>query len=464
MGDTASLIITLVVYKVLLLGIGFWASRRSTTDADFYLGGRGLGPWVAALSAAASSSSAWTLLGVSGVAFVQGVSAIWLLPACMGGFLLNWLVVARPLKREAERTGAVTLTEYLAEGSPPKLHRAFIVSASLVILSSLLIYVASQFQAAGKTFAETLDMEFSTAVLIGGAVVMVYTMSGGFWAASVTDMIQGIVMAAASIAVPLVALIEVGGFQELWNGLGNAGEMYVDPWRGKHGWTLVAFLAGTLGIGLGYPGQPHVVNRFMALRSENDIRLGTWISIVWGLVIYTGMLLAGWCGRVLVGSMEDGEKILIRLTTDLFSPVFGGIILAAILSAIMSTADSQLLVCGSTVSYDLPKGKGKRRILLNRLTILGLGGAAILAAINLSTSIFDSVLFAWSGLGAAFGPLLLVRLSGRRVASSWALASLWTGFLVTLAWVPIKPMVGGLYELVPAFSAAMLCVVLGIRR
>jgi sodium/proline symporter len=464
MGDTAALIITLVVYKVLLLGIGFWASRRSTTDADFYLGGRGLGPWVAALSAAASSSSAWTLLGVSGVAFVQGVSAIWLLPACMGGFLLNWLVVARPLKREAERTGAVTLTEYLAEGSPPKLHRAFIVSASLVILSSLLIYVASQFQAAGKTFAETLDMEFSTAVLIGGAVVMVYTMSGGFWAASVTDMIQGIVMAAASIAVPLVALIEVGGFQELWNGLGNAGEMYVDPWRGKHGWTLVAFLAGTLGIGLGYPGQPHVVNRFMALRSENDIRLGTWISIVWGLVIYTGMLLAGWCGRVLVGSMEDGEKILIRLTTDLFSPVFGGIILAAILSAIMSTADSQLLVCGSTVSYDLPKGKGKRRILLNRLTILGLGGAAILAAINLSTSIFDSVLFAWSGLGAAFGPLLLVRLSGRRVASSWALASLWTGFLVTLAWVPIKPMVGGLYELVPAFSAAMLCVVLGIRR
>ncbi|MDA0666827.1 MAG: sodium/proline symporter [Planctomycetota bacterium] len=464
MGDTAALVMTLVVYKVLLLSVGFWASRRTTTDADFYLGGSGLGPWVAALSSAASSSSAWTLLGVSGVAFTQGVSAIWLLPACMGGFLLNWLVVARPLKRETDRTGAVTLAEYLAEGSPPKRHRAFIVSASLVILSSLLIYVASQFQAAGKTFAEILDMEFSTAVLIGGAVVMVYTISGGFWAASVTDMIQGIVMAAASIAVPLVALIEVGGFQELWNGLGNAGEMYVDPWRGKHGWTLAAFLIGTLGIGLGYPGQPHVVNRFMALRSEKDIRLGTWISIVWGLVIYMGMLLAGWCGRVLVGSMEDGEKILIRLSTDLFSPVFGGIILAAILSAIMSTADSQLLVCGSTVSYDLPKGKGKRRILLNRLTILGLGGAAILAAINLSASIFDSVLFAWSGLGAAFGPLLLVRLSGRKVASSWALASLWTGFLVTLVWMPIKPMVGGLYELVPAFFASMLCVVLGIRR
>ena len=448
----------------MLLGIGFWASRRSTNDAEFYLAGRGLGPWVAALSSAASSSSAWTLLGVSGVAFAQGVSAIWLLPACMGGFLLNWLVVARPLRREAERTGAVTLTEYLAEGSSPKLHRAYVVSASLVILASLLIYVASQFQAAGKTFAETLDMEFRTAVMVGGAVVMVYTMSGGFWAASVTDMIQGLVMAAASIAVPLVALVEVGGFQELWTGLESAGGQYVDPWRGKHGWTLLAFLIGTMGIGLGYPGQPHVVNRFMALRSEKDIRSGTWISIVWGLVIYMGMLLAGWCGRVLVSSMEDGEKILIRLTTDLFSPVFGGIILAAILSAIMSTADSQLLVCGSTVSYDLPKGKGSRRVLLNRLTILGLGGAAIFAAIHLSASIFDSVLFAWSGLGAAFGPLLLVRLSGRKVASSWALASLWTGFLITLAWTPIKPMVGGLYELIPAFSAAMICVCIGIRR
>jgi len=464
MSDTAALITTLVVYKILLLSVGFWASKRSTNDAEFYLGGRGLGPWVAALSSAASSSSAWTLLGVSGVAFTQGISAIWLLPACIGGFLLNWLVVARPLKREADRTGAVTLTEYLAEGSPPKMHRAYIVSASLVILSSLLIYVASQFQAAGKTFAATLDMEFSTAVMIGGAVVMVYTMSGGFWAASVTDMIQGLVMAAASIAVPLVALIEVGGVQELWTGLEHAGGIYTDPWRGKHGWTLAAFLVGTLGIGLGYPGQPHVVNRFMALRSEKDIRLGTWISIVWGLIIYIGMLFAGWCGRVLVTSMDDSEKILIRLTTDLFSPVFAGVILAAILSAIMSTADSQLLVCGSTVAYDLPKRKGSRRALLNRLTILGLGCAAIVAAIYLSASIFDSVLFAWSGLGAAFGPLLLIRLSGRKVSPAWALASLWSGFLVTLAWVPLKPMVGGLYELVPAFAVAMLCCILGLRR
>lgn len=464
MDGRTALLTTLVVYKVLLLGIGFWASRRTHDDADFYLGGRGLGPWVAALSSAASSSSAWTLLGVSGVAYTQGFSAVWLLPACMGGFLLNWLVVARPLKREADRSGAVTLTEYLAEGAPEPNRRRLVVSASLIILLSLLVYVASQFQAAGKTFAETLDMEFTNAVIVGGAVVLVYTISGGFWAASVTDMIQGLVMAAASIAVPTFALVEVGGPAALWDGLAAAGDNFVDPWRGKHGWTLAAFLIGTMGIGLGYPGQPHVVNRFMAIRSERDIRTGTWISIAWGLIIYIGMLVAGWCGRVLVSTMEDGEAILLRLTTDLFPPVFGGIILAAVLSAIMSTADSQLLVCGSTASYDLPKRRGKRRVLLDRLTVLGLGIAAMFAAIHLSTTIFDSVLFAWSALGAAFGPLLLVRLSGRRVAPGWALAAMWAGALITIVWYTWKPLGGALYELVPAFAVAMVLCLFGARR
>lgn len=454
MDAATALVVTLVVYKALLLGVGFWASRRTHDDADFYLAGRGLGPWVAALSSAASSSSAWTLLGVSGAAYAQGISAIWLLPACMGGFLLNWLVVARPLRREAERTGAVTLTEYFAEGARPQQARRIVISASLVILLCLLIYVASQFQAAGKTFAETLDMDFRSAVMIGGAVILVYTMSGGFWAASITDTIQGLVMAAASVAVPIAALWEVGGLGAMWDGLGAAGEGFTDPWKGNSGWLLLSFLVGTLGIGLGYPGQPHVVNRFMAIRSDRDITIGTWISIVWGLVIYIGMLLAGWCGRALVGSLGDGEKILLRLTTDLFPPVAGGVILAAVLSAIMSTADSQLLVCGSTVSYDLPAKRGTRRVLLDRLTILGLGIAAMVAAMFLPASVYDNVLFAWAGLGSAFGPLLLIRLAGFQVRPHMATLAIWTGFLVTIVWSSIPVLDQALYELVPAFLAA----------
>ncbi len=464
MSPEAAIVATLVAYKLLLLGIGFWASRRTKSDADFYLGGRSLGPWVASLSSAASSSSAWTLLGVSGAAYSMGLGAVWLFPACLGGFLLNWCVVAKPLKRAADASGAVTLTEFLAGDAPPKASRRFVLSASVIILLCLLVYVASQFQAAGETFATTLDMNFVTAVIVGGVIVMFYTTLGGFWAASVTDMIQGLVMAAAAIAVPLVALIELGGFNAMADGLAAAGPEYVDWWAGNSGWLLVAFLAGKAGIGIGYPGQPHVVNRFMALRSEQEIRRGTIITIVWGVIIYGGMLITGWCGRALVSAMENDETILLRLTTDLFSPIPAGIIIAAVLSAIMSTADSQLLVCGSTVAYDIPKKQDGRKMALNRYTMLGLGSVAVAAAIFIDDTIFNTVLFAWSGLGAAFGPLLLVRLSGRKVEPAYALAGLWVGFLTSIVWFYTPALKGIVYELVPAFCAALAVCLLGSRR
>ncbi|HIA38855.1 MAG TPA: sodium/proline symporter, partial [Planctomycetes bacterium] len=266
-----SLIVTLVIYKIVLLSIGYWASRRSHDGADFYLGGRGLGPWVASISSAASSSSAWTLLGVSGVAFTYGMSAIYIFPACLAGFALNWYVLARPMRKLSLEQGSVTLTALLADGATPKIARLITISASIVILLSLGVYVASQFQAAGKTFAETLDMNFKHAVIIGGGVVFLYTLSGGFWAASVSDLIQGLVMALAAIIVPLFALIEVGGLSEMYHGLGALDPALLDFTRGKNGIMLVAFIVGTLGIGLGYPGQPHVVNRFMALRSDDDV-------------------------------------------------------------------------------------------------------------------------------------------------------------------------------------------------
>jgi len=463
-----SLLITLGLYMLLMLGIGAWASRRSSSDADFYLGGRGLGPWVASLSAAASSSSAWTLLGVSGAAFTYGLSAIWILPACLGGFLLNWLVIARPMRKASAESGSVTVTEFLASDADPEWRRALVVSASIIILLSLMVYVASQFQAAGKTFAETLDIDFTKAVLIGGAVVLLYTLSGGFWAASVTDMVQGLVMAAASVTLPIVAMVKVGGFGAMHEGLAALDPAFVDFLRGNHGWTAVAFIAGTLGIGLGYPGQPHVVNRFMALRSDEDIRRGTRISIVWALLIYCGMLLTGWCGRVLLTSVGDDEAMLLRLTTEIFPPVVAGVIVAAVLSAIMSTADSQLLVCGSTASYDLPRkrpqGGSRRHVRLDRLAVLGLGGAALVAAIAIEETIFSTVLYAWSALGAAFGPLLLLRISGRRVATPYALAAMWCGFAVTVIWFNTPLLKGAIYELIPSFAIALAIAWRGSRK
>jgi len=382
----------------------------------------------------------------------------------MSGFALNWFVVARPLRRLSLETNTVTLTELLAHDAPKKIGRAISVSASIVILLSLGVYVASQFQAAGKTFAGTLDMDFAKAVWIGGGIVLIYTMSGGFWAASVSDLIQGIVMAVAAAVVPIGALIHVGGFGDMFAGLQALDPKYVDWYRGNHGWTLAAFIVGTLGIGLGYPGQPHVVNRYMALRSDDDVRRGTWITMGWGLIIYSGMLIAGWCGRVMAAELADGETILLKLTTDLFPPVVAGVIVAAVLSAIMSTADSQLLVCGSTVAHDLPRRGSHRKVGLDRAAIVGISIVAILAALNVDETIFNTVLFAWSALGAAFGPLLLVRLLRGTVRPWAALASIWVGFAVTLIWYFTPELKGALYELVPAFAAAMIPAWLGSSR
>ena len=466
MPHTTALIATLVVYQVVLLGIGFWATRRSRSSSDYYLGGRGLGAWVAALSASASSSSAWTLLAVSGAAFTHGVSALWILPACLGGFLLNWFVVAPRLRRDSLRTGAITLTEFLAAGHPHRAARRIVVVASVIVLLSLGTYVASQFQAAGKTFAEILEVSPTTAVLIGGGVVVLYTFSGGFWAASVTDTLQGGVMVLACLLVPGVALLAVGGPGGLADGLAAAGDGFADWTRGRSGFALLGLIAGTLGIGLGYPGQPHVVNRFMALRSEAELRRGAVISILWAVIVYSGMLLAGLCGRVLFGTLGDDETVLLRLATDLLPPALAGVVVAAILSAIMSTADSQLLVCGSTVSHDLPERPPQRRALLDRAAVLGISVLAILAAVYVEETIFDTVLFAWSGLGAAFGPLLLVRLVLGPVPAGWTLAAMLVGFGVTLVWFFSEPWFGYdlkavVYELVPAFLAALVVAGLG---
>jgi sodium/proline symporter len=467
MSATAALLITLVVYKIVLLGVGVWASSRNRDDADFYIGGRRLGPWVASISAAASSSSAWTLLGVSGKAYADGMAAIWLLPACWMGFAINWWLIAPRLRREGVRTGAITLTEYLAHDAPPRWRRALVVLASLVILGSLLVYLSSQFQAAGKTFTEVAGFDFRVAVLIGGGVVLLYTLAGGFWAVAVTDLIQGLVMAFACLLLPIAGLVAVGGPSALMDGLHAAGAVagrdLFDPWGGATGAAALGLLIGTFGIGLGYPGQPHVVNRFLAVRSEDDVRRARTISLVWAAVVYAGMIVAGWCARVLLEPLADREAALIGLAAAALPAVGSGIVVAAILSAIMSTADSQLLVCGSTVAYDLPGRSGTPRLLLDRITVLVIGLGALAAALWVPASIFGTVLFAWSALGAAFGPLLLVRLLRGPVRPAFAFAAMLAGAAISVIWYAVPALKAMVYEIIPAFAVALALALAGSR-
>jgi sodium/proline symporter len=468
-----AIVATLIVYKLVMIAIGLAANRLAKTEGDYFLGGRQLGPAVAALSASASSSSVWTLIGVSGYAYGYGLAAIWLLPACVGGFALNWFVLAPALRRLAHAREAVTVTELIA-GPPGTRHRrAVIVVASAIILLSLLTYVAAQFQGAGKAFAETFAMPFESALLIGAGIVIFYTLLGGFRAVSLTDTLQGLMMAFAALALPIIAVWEVGVAGLTASLVPEGSSAWAAATNNLGPAAAIGLVLGLLGIGLGYPGQPHVVNRFMALRDEQGVVVGRRIALSWAVVIYAGMIALGWAMRVLMPELPGREDAFVASTERLLPPVLAGIMVAALLSAIMSTADSQLLVAASTVSHDLlgdaggppatddhAQGRALRR---SRLTVLGLSLAAVGVAMVVDETIFSSVLFAWTAMGSAFGPVLLVTVLRRRPPASWVLAAMSVGFLLSVAAHLSPDSRGGALERVVPFVIALGVSLLGTR-
>jgi len=463
----SGVLITLVIYQLLMLAIGWWASRRNQDSQDFYLGGRRLGGLVAALSASASSSSAWSLLGVSGAAFAWGLPAIWLIPATISGFLINWYLIAPRLSAQSRSSGALTLTEFLAGPRGDPARSGVMRIGAGVILFSFTFYVAAQFQAAGSTFASVLGMSQHAAIVLGAAVVLVYVWLGGFWAASVTDTVQGLLMALSALLLPLLALVAVGGPGELVTVLGGRDPGAPLDWTGQASApAALGFVLGLFGIGLGYPGQPHVVNRFMAVRDAGALRRGRRIAIAWAVVIYCGMVLLGWCGRLLAAELGNGEQLLFTLATMLLPPLAAGVVVSAILSAIMSTADSQLLVAASSVSHDLRDGAdaGKAGLARARWVVLAVGALAVVLAIGFPESIFSRVLFAWQALAAAFGPLLVVTLWRGPVDPPWRIAALSTGFLLTVAlsWTVDSP--GDWAERLLPLLAALVLSLLGSRH
>lgn len=481
MGDTAAILWTLVVYKIVMVAIGLWANRRSHDAEDYFLGGRGLGPWVAALSASASSSSAWTLIGVSGFAFAKGLSVLWIFPACVGGFAINWYWLAPALRERSAQWGSITVSEVIAGpmGTPG---RTWVLRvASGIVLVSLVTYVASQFAGAGKTFEQVFDIDKDHAIVIGASIVVLYTLLGGFWAVSMTDTLQGALMAVSAVALPVAGLVTIGGFEELAISIAAVPTAGYASVFGESGLSAagVGMVCGLLGIGLGYPGQPHVVNRLMALRDEDALKKGQRIAMGWAVIVYGGTIIAGLCARVHLGELGDHENAFVALTADLFPPVLAGIMIAAVLSAIMSTADSQLLVAASAVSHDLGLGQAQSQtqsqgetddsgasapsLTRSRMVVVALSVVSVGVAIYGTKSIFDSVLFAWSSMGAAFGPVLLVTVTRGRPSPRVVLLSMGVGFSVAVGAFSLEGYSGGFYERVLPFLLAYAIARFGSR-
>ena len=460
MTKPTAILVTLVIYKIVLILIGLWANKRTKSTSDYFLGGRKLGPWVAALSASASSSSAWTLLGVSGAAYLWGLPAIWLFPATLSGFMINWFYIAPRLSVHGAKVGAITLTDVLATDDNGFSIKELRWLASVIILFCFVFYIASQFDAAGQSFQSTFGMDKNISIILGAGIILIYTLLGGFWAVSVSDTIQGIMMALSAIILPIVAVSQAG--------LGNivasfSNQSIFSSPSGMGGIVALGFIFGTLGIGIGYPGQPHVVNRFMAIEPGEKVRQGRMIAIGWALIIYPGMIFLGWAGRILM-DIAGHEQILIVMGNQLLPPVLAGIILAAVLSAIMSTADSQLLVAASSVSHDLKSSGEEFSLNQTRIVVAVICVISVFMAIFVDKSIYSRVLFAFSAMGAAFGPLLIGRMQGG-VPKINAISAMAVGFFGTLLFYysDMKPEGNPLERLIP-FSLAFIIVQMGRKK
>jgi len=433
----------MVAYLGGLLAIGWAAARRTHGGEDFHLAGRSLGAWAAGISSTASSESGWVTLGAVGMTYVHGVSGLWFAPGCLLGYLVNLYVVAPRLRRLSEEQGSLTLTDVITRrwGDPGHLAR---VTSVAIILLSMMGYVAAQMTAAGKAFASTLGIPgregYVLGVLIGAAVITAVTSLGGFRGVAWTDLFQGLLVAAALVALPLYAVARLGGFGQLVARLGAVDPNLLTATGGRVGAALLGFVVGELGIGLGYPGMPHVITRYMATRDEGEIRRLKLIAMLWGVAVFYGAGLVGLVARVMLPTLADGEKALMALALELLHPALAGLMLAAVISAILSTVSSQLLVAASAVSYDVVEevlgraADDRRSLVLGRITVAMVGMLAIVFALSDVRLVFWFVLFAWSGLGAAFGPLVLLALTDVRLTRAGVLAGMLTGFGVTVVW------------------------------
>ena len=464
--------ITLGLYFALMLGIGLYAWRKSTSDvAGYMLGGRQLTPSVAALSAGASDMSGWMLLGLPGAMYVAGLSAGWIAVGLFIGAFANYLIVAPRLRVYTEvARDAITIPDYFDKRFEDR-SRMLRVISSLVIVVFFTLYTSSGLVAGGKLFETSFGLDYTMGLWITAGVVLAYTMVGGFLAVSLTDFVQGCIMFVALVLVPVVALMNVGGIGEVAETVRGVDPGLLNVFQGATAISIISAMAW----GLGYFGQPHIIVRFMAVRSVRDIPMTRNIGMSWMLVTLVGALATGLVGLAYATrtglEVTDPETIFILLSDVLFDPLITGFLLAAILAAIMSTISSQLLVSSSSLVEDFygvflrKDAPQKELVMIGRLAVLGVSLAAIYLAWNPENSVLGLVANAWAGFGAAFGPLVILSLTWKRMTRNGALAGIVVGAATVLVWIYAPVLADGaklssvIYEIVPGFVLSFLAIV-----
>jgi sodium/proline symporter len=466
--DDLLITLTFGAYFALVLVIGWYAYRRTANLSDFILGGRSLGSGTAALSASASDMSGWLLLGLPGLAYASGIESLWLAGGLLLGTWLNWRLLAARLRLFSEAYGdALTLPEFFAYRFRDDSGWLRGICAFFTLLFFLL-YTGSGLVAGGKLFESVFGLPYVWAVAAGALAILLYTAVGGFLAVSWTDVVQGLLMAAALVAVPLIAFSSSGGPVEVLRHIEEIDPHLLDLRTAADGTSL-----GVIGIlslaawGLGYFGQPHILARFQAIASVRDVPRARLIAISWIGITLTGSVLAGLAGLLVLDpplAAADREKVFIELVNLLFHPVIAGICLAAILAAIMSTADSQLLVSSSTFTEDFYRRVLRREAGPRELVAVGRGAVVVLAslafivALDPETMVLELVGYAWAGFGAAFGPVLILSLYWPRMTRRGALAGVLTGGTTVVVWKQLEGGLFDLYEIVPGFLLSLFAI------
>lgn len=477
----AGIWISLALYFGLTLLIGFYAWRTSTVSSEHYvLGGRSLSPGVAALSAGASDMSGWLLLGLPGALYVSGLVEAWIGIGLFLGALLNWIVIAPRLREQTERyDDALTVPAFLANRFPSRANALRVVSA-LIIVVFFAVYTASGLVAGGRlfetAFASLVDIpnvsDYQVGIWLTLGVVLVYTVVGGFMAVSLTDVLQGGIMMLALVLIPIVVFLDpaVGGATGIAETVAAIDPAFLSL---ASGITFVGFLSA-VAWGLGYFGQPHIIVRFMAMRSAADAPRAALIGLTWMALSLAGAVGVGILGRIYAERtalpVADPETIFIVLSNVLFHPLVTGFLLAALLAAIMSTISSQLIVASSSLTEDFYRlffrreAKDAELVLVGRIAVVAVAVAAAIIARDPNSQVLGLVANAWAGFGAAFGPLILLALTWPRMTGTGAIAGLVTGAAVVMGWIALgwnASFLGGegVYEIIPGFAAALLAIV-----
>ncbi|MCL1895763.1 MAG: sodium/proline symporter PutP [Clostridiales bacterium] len=474
MSSNIWVIVAFIIYAAIMIFIGAVFFKRSNNLSDYFLGGRRLNSWVAAMSAQASDMSGWLLMGLPGAVYAFGTGQLWIAVGLAIGTALNWVFVAKRLRRYTiVAKNSITIPEYI-ENRFKDSSRILRVAAAIFITIFFAVYAASGFKAGGTLFSQLFGMDYNVALLIGVAIILVYTFLGGFSAVCWTDLIQGLLMLVAIIAVPIIALAALGGMDGV---SAVVQSQYLDPLDDGSGSRITAIsIISQLAWGLGYFGMPHILVRFMAIKSEKAVTKSAAIAIIWVLFTLTFAIIVGIIGLAFTPNLENPETVFISMIQGVFLgegaylglPLLGGFFICGILAAIMSTADSQLLVTASAITGDIyktavkKKASDKHYVWVSRIAVIAIAVIAFFIALDQTSNVMGLVSNAWSGFGSCFGALILLSLYWRRINRAGGAAAIIAGGLTVIIWDYI-PFGGStiaasteLYSLVPGFAISLV--------